>query len=160
MSLLSRGFYYIGPFTNTGPIPPVAEKETTYTITWTVTNTSNTLTGVKAVATIPSYIKWTGKINPSTEKISFNPLGGEIVWDVGEVKAGVGSTLAPKEVSFQVSFVPSLSQVGTSPTILSDTKVTGVDSFTKTEISETKSSVTTDLKFDPNFSTEGSRVVR
>lgn len=160
ISLLSRGFYYIGPFSNTGPIPPIAESETTYTVTWTITNTSNTVTGTKVSATIPSYVKWNNLFIPGTEKISFNPLGGEIVWDVGEVKAGAGNTLPIREVSFQISFTPSLSQVGTSPMLLSDARVTGTDSFTKTEIGETKVLINTDLKFDPNFPSEGGKVVR
>ena len=160
ISLLSRGFYYIGPFTNTGSIPPRAEEETTYTVTWTVTNTSNTVTGTKVTASIPSYVRWLDQVIPGTEKVTFNPLGGEIIWDVGEVKAGAGSTLPAKEVSFQISFVPSLSQVNTSPMLLSDAHVAGTDSFTKTEVGETKVLINTDLKYDPTFSSEGGKVVR
>ena len=44
-----------GTFTNTGPIPPKAEAETTYTVTWAVTNPLNNLTDVRVSAILPSY---------------------------------------------------------------------------------------------------------
>lgn len=160
LSLLSRGFYYTGPFDNFGPIPPKAEQETTYTITWTVTNTINKVTGAKVYATIPSYIKWLGQVIPGTEEVTFNPLGGEIVWNVGEVKAGAGNTLPVREVSFQVSFVPSLSQVGSTPMLISDTRLIAIDSFTKTEVSEARPLINTDLKYDPSFPRDGGKVVQ
>ncbi len=160
ISLLSRGFYYIGPFTNSGPVPPTVEQESTYTVTWTVTNTSNLVSGTKVSATIPSYVKWTNKTFPTSEKLTFNPLGGEIVWDVGDVKAGTGTTLPVKEVSFQVSFIPSLSQLGATPMLLSDSKITGTDTFTQTTVGETKLLISTDLKYDPNFPSGGGKVVQ
>jgi len=103
LKLASRAVYYTGPFKNSGPLPPVAEKNTTYTIIWTVVNSSNNVTGAKVKTTLPAYVKWLGVVSPNNENITFNDAGGEIVWDVGDVESGTGVVSSPREVAFQVS---------------------------------------------------------
>jgi len=103
-----RAVYFTGPFLNNGPMPPRAEKETTYTIIWTVTNSSNALSDVVVSATLPSYIRWMNVISPASEKVSFNPIGGKIIWDIGNLSPGSGSFGSQKEVAFQIAFVPSV----------------------------------------------------
>jgi hypothetical protein len=60
-------------------------------------------------------------------------------------------TYYPREVSFNLSFTPSLSQVGEAPEILGQATITGIDSFTNTEVGETKAHVTTEIVTDPNY---------
>ncbi|MCK5021650.1 MAG: hypothetical protein KAR54_00170, partial [Candidatus Pacebacteria bacterium] len=128
--LTGRSLYSIGSFENIGPIPPEIEKETNYTIVWTVVNTSNDISNAKVVASLPSYVKWAGNISPRLENISFNPIGGEITWDVGDIRAGDGVSTIAKEVSFQVTLTPSLSQIGTAPILVDNISLEGVDDFT------------------------------
>ena len=152
LSLLSRGFYFSGPFKNIGPIPPRAEKETTYTIVWTATNPTNNVLNTKVTSSLPSYMKWLGVTSPVTEDISYDSIGNQIVWNIGTIKSGSGMTLPAREVSFQISLTPSLSQVGSAPDILNQAVISGTDSFTNTDVGETKQVITTEIKTDQNVS--------
>ncbi|MEK7081581.1 MAG: hypothetical protein AAB888_01295 [Patescibacteria group bacterium] len=149
LKLTGRAVYYFGPFENTGPIPPKAEKETTYTVIWTVTNSSNYISGAKVKAFLPSYVKWQGVVSPQSEKVIFNGLNGEVSWDLGDVPPKTGQSGKTKEVAFQVSLLHSLSHVGKTPVIVSDIILSGIDNFTGAEIRDTKGSLTTSLSTDP-----------
>jgi len=122
--------YLSGPFINSGPLPPKVDKETTYTITWAITNTMNDTSNVKVESSLPPYVRWMGVVSPVSEEISYNPVGGEIVWNVGDVKLGTGSKTPPKEISFQVALLPSINQVGNSLNLTNDVTITGTDNFT------------------------------
>lgn len=158
--LTSRSVYSTGPFTNTGPVPPKVENETTYTIIWTITNSSNVVDNTVVTATLPSYVRWTGNISPSNEEISFNPVGGKIRWNVGSIKpkADVSST-GQREVAFQVALLPSLSHIGDMPILVNEQAITGIDRFSETEITAVKKELTTRLFTDPNFAGEDALVV-
>lgn len=158
--LSSRNVYWIGPFKNTGPMPPKADKETTYTVIWTITNTSNKIQNAKVVATLPIYAKWLSKISPDNENISFDSANSEVVWEIGDVEAGAGIDSPAKEAAFQISFQPSVSQAETVPVVLNEAVFTGDDSFTSTSIEETRPSLTTTLKTDPNFNFSDDKVVQ
>jgi hypothetical protein len=64
-----------------------------------------------------------------------------------------------KEVSFQVSIVPSLSQVGISPILIGETSVSAIDTFTNTEVVDTRPAITTGVQNDPSISGEDGSVV-
>jgi hypothetical protein len=149
--LTTRIVHSSGPIVNIGPIPPKAEKETTYTIAWSVANGANDVREAKVVTILPSYVRFTGSSSPLDEKISFNPIGGEVVWDIGEVPAGTGISKPRREVAFQVALLPSLSQVGTSPKITEENTLVGLDSFTNTLVKDIKNGLTTRIITDPLF---------
>ena len=144
LSLSARLFHGEGAFTNNGSIPPKAEEETTYTVVWALSNTSNGVANARVFAVLPSYVKWLGQVDPADEDLSYNPVGGEVVWKAGEVESGDGVGSAPREVAFQVSFTPSQRQVGTAPTIIGEATAQGTDRFTGGEvISSTRAALTT-----------------
>ncbi len=145
----SRSLYSTGVFSNSGPVPPKAETQTTYTVVWSLGNSVNDLENVKVVANIPSYVKWLGAINPIGEDVVYNPVGGRVTWNVGTLRAGVGTNTKSREVSFQIAITPSLSQVDESPLLVGQQSVSGLDSFTKTQIQSTYAPVTTELLLDP-----------
>jgi hypothetical protein len=151
LRLTFRGLRSLGPFANTGPVPQVAEQETTYTVTWSATNYINDVNNAKVVAVLPAYVKWNELTSPSIEKLDYNSSTNEVTWNIGGIKAGTGLTYYPREVSFNLSFTPSLSQVGEAPEILGQATITGTDSFTNTEVGETKAHVTTEIVTDPNY---------
>lgn len=158
IGLNTRIVYSIGPFANKGPIPPKVEKETTYTIIWTATNSSNDISGVVAKATLPSYVTWLSAFVPANENISFDPISRTITWNVGELRAGAGFSSSAREVSFQISFLPSLSQHDTSPDLVGITTITGKDKFTNIFLEDTKPALSTRLGTDPLFKTGDDRV--
>lgn len=152
LGLTTRALYYSGPFQNKGPLPPKVDVETTYTIVWSLTNGSTDLSNVKVSATLPSYMKWLSVSVPQNEKLSYNQIGGQIIWDAGTVQAGTGFSSSPREVSFQVAFVPGASQVGTIPTLVTEALGTGDDAFVGLTVQAvTRVPLTTNLSTDIGF---------
>ena len=159
VGLSAKALYYSGAFgKNTGPIPPKVGEKTTYTIVWTLSNTSNNISKAKVRATLPSWIDFAGPISPPSEDLTYNPSTKEIVWNIGGIPTGTGITSTDREVAFQVNFTPSLSQVGTSPVIINDAVLTGHDDFAKVDVTVNKSSLNTQLSSDPAFTGTGARV--
>jgi len=141
-------------------MPPKVESETTYTVIWTINNSSNTVDNTIVTATLPSYVRWVGQTSPINEDISFNSVGGQITWNVGSIKpkADVSST-GQREVAFQVALLPSLSQIGDTPVLVNEQTIAGNDRFSETAIQAIKKELTTRLFTDPSFATEDARVV-
>ncbi|MDD5050914.1 MAG: hypothetical protein PHV93_04250 [Candidatus Pacebacteria bacterium] len=158
LNLSSRAVYSIGPFENSGPMPPRADQKTTYTVIWGVTNSSNSVSGAQVRATLPSYVDWLSLVNPSTEQVSYNPVSREIVWDLGNVKENTGVTGSPRAVAFQVSLLPSVSQVGSHPGIIGDATLSGTDDWNGDDVGSTDRALTTEIVSDPNF-TDGEQTV-
>jgi len=134
-----------GPFSNTGPLPPVVETETTYTITWSVSNNTNGLEDAKVTATLPAYVGWSNQISPSSENITYDPGSRQVIWDLTSVAPGVGFLGQARDVSFKLNILPSVSQVGTSPALLRNTKFSATDSFVGVEIQKVVNDVNTAL---------------
>ncbi len=161
LSLSSRLLHDDGLFTNTGSIPPKAEEETTYTVVWALSNTSNGVANTRVSAVLPSYVKWLGQVSPSSEDITYSPVGGELVWKAGEVESGDGVGTPPREVSFQVSFTPSQSQIGTTPTLVGETTAKGTDRFTGVETtSGARQALTTGLLSDSGATANSGKVAK
>lgn len=158
--LNSRAVYSVGPFQNTGSIPPKVDKETTYTVIWTVINTSNKVKNAKVSATLPIYAKWLSKMAPEGENISYNVQNSEIVWELGDIEAGAGIDSHAREVAFQISFLPSVSQIGSSPIILNGAVLTGADEFTSVRIEDARPALDISLKTDPDFKYSDDKVVQ
>ena len=151
LQIATRALYYVGPFENTGPIPPKVGEETTYTIGWSIGNITNDFSDVKVKTSIPSYMRWMGNSTPSEEKISFDENSGEVIWDVGDVTAGTGVLWPAREVYFQISLVPGLVHVSKYVELISDTVISGQDNFVNEVVSDAKSFLSTSLFGDPGF---------
>lgn len=143
LSLSSRILRTQGPFQNGGPIPPKVDQETDYTIVWTVTNTSNSINNAQVTATLPPYVSWAGQVSPENSAITYNPTGGQITWNVGTVPQNADVGAGAKQVSFKVVFRPSLTQVGSTPEVVSQSQITGADSFAGINLRNTAPSLST-----------------
>lgn len=146
LRLSARDLYYTGAFKNTGPLPPQANKETTYTIVLSARNASNDVSGAQVKTTLPIYVKWRGAISPGGEDVSFDEGSREVTWNIGRVTAG-GS----RDVAFQISFLPSLSQLGQAPALTGQIALEAQDDFTRTTVHDTKVPLTTYLLTDSSF---------
>ena len=151
LNLASRSVYYAGPLKNTGPLPPKVNQETTYTIIWTITNSSNDISSAVVRTTLPTYVKWLGVVSPDSESVTYNEIGGEVVWNAGAIPAGTGINRAAREVAFQVSFLPSISQINQSPLLTSEIAISGNDNFTHTILRDTKRALSIKLSTDSIF---------
>jgi hypothetical protein len=132
-AFLSHG----GAFQDFGPFPPKADAETSYTVTWTALNSSNAVANASVTAVLPSYVRFTGTMSPSGA-ITYNPVGGIVTWTIGDL-----SENSAKTATFQVAITPSLTQVGTEPTVVGDERIYGFDRFARTQLERTAPSLTT-----------------
>lgn len=144
-SLTSKSIRSMGPFTNTGPIPPRADMETTYTINWVVTNTTSDLKNAIVKSSLPPGVSWKGEISPSSEKVTYDPDTRMVTWDMSNISAGAGFTSSSRQVYFKVGIVPSINQVGTVPSLLLQSNFTSSDTNTGAELKT--NAPQTDTKF-------------
>lgn len=141
-----------------GPLPPKAESETRYGVTWTISNSANSVNQAVARSVLPIYMTWVGSQQGNTESVSYNATTREVIWNIGTVQSntGFGST---REASFIVALKPSLSQVGSVPQLTKDVYLTGMDSFTNTLLKSSRGPLTTVLSSDPSYKPGNERVV-
>lgn len=156
--LTSKALHFTGPLTNSGPIPPKVEQETSYTIVWTVTNSSNEVSDALVVATLPPFITWGDLVSSPTEDISYNPVGGQVIWNLGRISPGTGTVLPAREIAFQVKLLPSISQIGQQPTLINEQRITGFDVFAERELTVVRRLLSTRLN-DPGFASRDANVV-
>ncbi len=140
-----------GPFAQSGPVPFKVGQETTATIVWRVFNSVNDLSGARVKAVLPSYVRWLGNVAPDTGEVTFNSVNGEVVWNIGNVKAGSGYESGAREVAFQVGITPGLSQADKLPLIVGEGSFTGTDDFTGTTLQQTIVNSLTYSDTEPNF---------
>ena len=120
-----------GPLANIGPIPPKAGDETSYTLIYDLSNTVNDLEDVKVESILPSYVSWNSIFNPNNERIVYNDETRSFIWYAGDVPARTGFSTPPKRLYVSVTLNPSISQIGSSPNLLREAKITGFDTFTE-----------------------------
>ena len=143
----------------TGPLPPKAESETKYTVTWTLSNSANPITGATARSVLPIYVKWSGVQTGENENVTYNEVTREVIWNIGAVSpnTGFGSN---REASFVLTLKPSLSQVGSVPQLMKDTLLSGTDAFAGVQVKSKRGPITTLLSSDFNFHSGNERVVQ
>lgn len=159
VGLIAKALYYSGPFKNTGPIPPKTEQETTYTISWSLSNASNSISKGEVRAVLPTWVRYMGNFSPTTEDLTYNTSSREVIWKVGRISKGTGITSSDKNVSFQIAFTPLVSQIRNVPVILRDSILTGHDDFANVDIRVSKEPVNTQLTSDSQFPTSGGLIV-
>lgn len=156
VTLSSRALYRENPFTSVGPLPPRVHKETTYAIVWEVTNTTNKMRDVTVSAVLPPYIRWLGVVSPVAENVVYKQAEGSLTWHLGTVLPGTGvGGGEPRRVAFNIGFVPSASQVGASPPLVTDQLLKGFDLFAEQELEMEASELNTELEEEGFVSGQG-----
>ncbi len=120
-----------------GSVPPVAGKETLYTVTLSAKNTVNSVGAAKATFTLPSYVRFSGVADAG---VTYNPDSRAVTWTVGDLQVAANSS-----ATFQLGFTPSTSQQGTSPVLVNDQTFAGVDRFTGGQVYASAPALTTQL---------------
>ncbi len=159
LQLARRGFYFSPFLPNAGPIPPKVGKETTFTVVWSLINSTNDVDGLTARSPLPSYVTWKGIWLPQEEDISFNSASGEVIWKVGFLKAGTGFLRPAREIAFQIGFIPGANQVGLSPELMGRVTAEGRDLFVDQALNVTAPGLTGQLEDDPKIDFNQARVV-
>jgi len=150
VSLSSKSFYSFGPFKNSGPVPPKADKQTTYTIVLSLRNTQNDIDKPVVTATLGPNVKWVGAAT-STENISYDSLNNTVSWVLDKLPAGTGFSSPTREAYIQVALTPSIGQIGSTPPLLNNVSLIGIDLFTDKRIGITNPPVSTLISTDPKF---------
>lgn len=153
INLQTQSSHSTGPFNNTGPFPPKAEVPTTYSVTWSIYNSSNEIRDGVMRARLPLNVSWQNVVAPPGENLNFDPNTREVIWNIGNVAPGAGVSEIAKSVSFQVEIVPSVSQVGSEATLVENGTFVGYDTFAKTNITVNTEKITT-KSIDADFDTK------
>ncbi len=138
-SLVSQTNYSEGPFTNTGPLPPVVGKTTQYTYLLTAKADANDLTAVEVTAVLPQGVTWLDLVT-TDDDVSYNPTTRTMKWVIGDMSANTEVGMGA-----QVSFVPNENQEGKIPTILEVQRFKATDRFTGTAVRAEAPALTTTL---------------
>ncbi len=143
-NLKTTSLYQTSPFENSGPLPPKVEQRTSYTAKVELSNTSNKIENGMVVMKIPTYVTYENEFSPSTENFSYDPVTRTLAWDVGTVPEKTGYAGNPaRSIQFQVSILPSISQAGTTPNLVTNIEFTGDDTFAGTKIVKGGQSIST-----------------
>ena len=124
-----------------GPLPPIADQESRYAIVLALSNTVNTVADATVTGTLPSYVRFVSSTDPS---ITYNETSRTVTWKAGEVASGAGFSVGARQGTFEVAVLPSASQRGTSPVLMSSLEVRGVDRYTQGQIEGAGAAITTD----------------
>ena len=149
LQAVGKTLHYSGALKNSGDVPPKVGEETTYTIVWSLANNANDLSDAKITASLPPYVSKESLISPEGSDLQFDEKNATLVWNVGEVPAGTGIIMPAKEISFQVSFSPNLTQVGETPVLVNKATVEARDTFTEENMSAEIPALTVNLSGDP-----------
>ncbi len=140
------------PFGDSGPVPPVAEVPTTYTIYLTAQAGNNDIVEGQVVTTLPTYIEWLDRYNgPGT--VSYNPVNQQLTWAVGSLSAQERALL-----EMQIRFRPSRSQIGNVVTILNRPDFRATDRFTGTVVRAQGDNLTSEFSRELGFGLGSGRV--
>ena len=152
VSLSGRIVRTIGPFTNTGPIPPQVEQKTTYTVMLTIANTTSAVSNAQVTTTLPPYVTWLGNVSPSNENVTYDQNTGTVTWNAGNViPNSANSSTGRREMDFQISLQPSVTQALMSPTLVNRSTLTATDNFTQATLSNTQDYLTSSFSTDPGY---------
>ena len=130
IELSSAAYYYEGPFSNTGPIPPRVAEKTTYTIAWKAANTLNEVKDARVEAVLPENVSFEQKVYPAASNLVYNSQTHSIVWSIGAMKPGTGSIIPRDTATFVIAVTPQETQRGFSAELLRQVKLSGTDTFT------------------------------
>ncbi len=117
---------------DTGIVPPVMGKETTYTVTWSILNSTDPVSNAIVRTILPAGIKWAGATQKGDEDVTYSDLNKEVVWKVGSVKKLTNGLT--RKASFKITVTPTVNQVGQDLVLLNSAAVTATDSFSGSDI--------------------------
>lgn len=135
-----------GSFENTGPWPFQADRESTVTLVLTAANTYNTVANAEVTLDLPPFVSFAGRALPAGADVSYQERTGALEWQIGEL-----SPYSARELVLQLVVLPTDAYAGTSPVLVSDQRIEGVDRFTQRTIVETHRDHTTRLIDDPAY---------
>ena len=136
--LNSQTTYQNSPFPNSGPVPPKANTETTYTLHLN-SSAQNSLSAVKVSFVLPFYVTWKN-VFTSGAPVSYDSGNKTVTWNVGKLDSGQTAN-----TDIQVSVRPSVSHIGNSPVITSPIIMEGTETDSNSTIKISNPPLTTEM---------------
>jgi hypothetical protein len=141
-------------FVERGPTPPKVGEETTYTLTLVAEAGANDAVDAVVDTSLPVYVQWLD-LYDTEGNVTYNDVSKKLQWSIGTIAAG-----SRKELSFQVSIRPSISQVGDQPVLLNGQSLRANDRFTGSLLQDSASAVTTELSKEMGYQFGNGEVVQ
>lgn len=160
LGLSGRILRSVGPIVNTGQVPPKVDLATTYTVVWSISNTSNPVRDVVVKTTLPPYVRWLNNFSPNSESVDYDENSGLLTWNVGNIDAHTTGASERREIAFQIAFTPSVVHIGYTPILVNKSVVTGIDRFTNAPLESDQDSLTTRFSTDPAYKDGDEDVIR
>jgi hypothetical protein len=142
MSSVSHGS---SGFNDSGPVPPVVGQTTTYTISLRAENSTNELRSTQVSGVLPLYVTWMNKTT-GDGSFEYNQTNRTVTWQPGTIAADSAAN-----ASFQVSILPSTSQVDRKPELFSRQTLQATDVFTGQPISANTGALSTELSRETGY---------
>jgi hypothetical protein len=115
---------------------------------------ANDMNNVLVNTSLPVYVNWLDEYD-TQGAVVYNTVSKQLEWTVGDITSG-----QRKQLSFQVSILPSTSQVRDIPTLINRQTLRANDRFTGELLQDSASPVTTELSTEAGFTEGNGRVVR
>ncbi len=132
-----------------GPLPPIVDETTKYWIFWNVHGTTNTLTNVRIEGELGENVAFSGRQTVSQNGgVEYDMTTNSMVW----TSTSLSPTLSPSSkivgIAFELALTPSDDQLGSTPTLLKNIRITATDSVTGAFVSASGATITTNLPSD------------
>ena len=154
VTLGSQSGRNVGRFGDAGPIPPQVGQSTTYTLTLVAQAGANDMNNAVVNTSLPVYVNWLNEYD-TQGAVVYNTVSKQLEWTVGDITSG-----QRKELSFQVSILPSTSQVRETPILLNGQTLRANDRFTGQLLQDNAPPVTTELSTEAGFAEGNGTVIR
>lgn len=161
ITLQSLARYYTpdGDQLGVGPLPPIFGQVTNYWLFISLADFDHDLENVVISANVPSNVILTGRESVSYgEDMSFEPNSKTVTWLLGNlVKAEASQVIT---VAFEVKLLPTENQIGSIAPLLTNIKVSALDSITKQIIVKYNPNITSRLVEDGLNNSDGIVIVK
>jgi hypothetical protein len=154
LTLSSFGLFYTsqGDQIGVGAIPPAVGEYTSYWIILKIINTNNPIKDVKITAQLPPGIEFTEITNVTAgDQVIYNPNSRQFEWTINDVGQFAGIFTPAPEARIQIAITPTINQINTSPTLLSNIIATATDTVTGTFLSANGKNVSTAIFEDASL---------
>lgn len=142
-------YYDLSDAVGSGPLPPVVGETTTYEVVWQIKSVLSNLSDVVVKTILPPNVDW-GEGNVDLGTIIYNSETREITWQMDNMDNARDYT-----AKFNILFTPDKSQKDKVVTLINQTNLSGVDSFSGAKINKDVPYLTSELLGDQKAAGKG-----